>query len=560
MRRLLPLTLALLLAACGEGEPLIPPDARLPDGGRYRGEVVDGLLQGEGRIDYPNGSFYIGTFEAGLLSGPGIWQGPSGDRYEGEFAAGLFDGVGVFRYAEGALYEGQFRLGRMEGKGVFSQDGMRYEGEFLRDRYHGHGRLTYPDGQVYEGQFAGGQPHGEGIRRDGADTYQGHFVNGVLDGPGSFVSADGERYEGGFANDRMEGQGRYESASGDHWSGTFSQGELTGQGQHIGSDGSRYEGGFRGWRYHGQGRLELPDGSHYQGGFRFGQFHGKGERVLADGRREAGTWRSGRRAADEQGQPLADPLEVGLLNQGRLLDEALGALPASTPATELYGLIFAGDGQQSVFLRESDFVSRLLRERYHAHGQVTLVNHRDHLADRPLATRENLRRAIEALARASGPEDLLFFYFTSHGSADHQLAVVQPRLTLEDLPAADLARLLQPLADRNKVVIISACYSGGFIEPLKDERTLVMTAARADRVSFGCSEESDFTYFGRALFAEAMSRTRDLAEAFELAKAHVAEQEEAEQYQASEPQLWAPEGVLAHWRQLQDTRPADLDD
>ena len=48
---LAPLALILLLAACGEGEPLSPPDARLPDGGRYRGDVVNGLLQGKGRVD-----------------------------------------------------------------------------------------------------------------------------------------------------------------------------------------------------------------------------------------------------------------------------------------------------------------------------------------------------------------------------------------------------------------------------------------------------------------------------------------------------------------------------
>ncbi len=65
MRSLLPITLVLLLAACGDGESLLPPDARLPDGGRYRGQVVDGLLQGEGRIDYPNGSWYAGTFKDG---------------------------------------------------------------------------------------------------------------------------------------------------------------------------------------------------------------------------------------------------------------------------------------------------------------------------------------------------------------------------------------------------------------------------------------------------------------------------------------------------------------
>ena len=63
MRHLLaPLSLALLLTACGQGEPLTPPNAVLPDGGRYRGEVVDGLLQGQGRVDYRNGSWYAGHF------------------------------------------------------------------------------------------------------------------------------------------------------------------------------------------------------------------------------------------------------------------------------------------------------------------------------------------------------------------------------------------------------------------------------------------------------------------------------------------------------------------
>jgi hypothetical protein len=77
-----------------------------------------------------------------------------------------------------------------------------------------------------------------------------------------------------------------------------------------------------------------------------------------------------------------------------------------------------------------------------------------------------------------------------------------------------------------------------------------MTAARADRVSFGCAEENDFTYFGRALFAEAFAETDDLQRAFELAKAKVAEREQAEDFEPSEPQLWAPPAVLAHWRAM----------
>ena len=48
------------------------------------------------------------------------------------------------------------------------------------------------------------------------------------------------------------------------------------------------------------------------------------------------------------------------------------------------------------------------------------------------------------------------------------------------LPAATLAELLAESGIRWKVVLVSACYSGGFIPPLADEQTLVMTAARAD--------------------------------------------------------------------------------
>ncbi|QLF92887.1 caspase family protein [Pseudomonas sp. ABC1] len=487
MRPLIPLLLGCLLVACGDDTPLTSADGVLPDGSRYQGTLADGLLQGEGRLDYPDGSHYQGRFRHGLFHGPGF--------------------------------------------------------------------LQYADGTIYQGEFEDGQLNGEGMRIDSDGTLNGTFRHGLLDGTGSYLAASGARYEGHFAQDLFSGQGRYEDEHGSVWSGEFEDGQMHGLGRYTDEDGSLYDGAFKQWRYHGQGHLQRADGSHYQGQFRRGRYHGEGTLTQADGTVLAGTWNNGRRVRDDKGQRLPDPLELALLGQERLLQQAIDALPASTPAPELYTLAFAGDGQQSVFLREADYVSELLSRAFGAHGQITLVNHRDHLADRPLATRENLRRAILALAERSGPEDLIFLYFTSHGSSDHRLALEQPRLALEDLPATELAELLQPLADRPKVVVVSACFSGGFIEPLKNDNTLVMTAARADRVSFGCSEESDFTYFGRALFAEALQRTDDLEKAFELASATVAEREQADRFEASEPQLWAPERVLERWRLITKTRP-----
>ncbi|HEX8593610.1 MAG TPA: C13 family peptidase [Pseudomonas sp.] len=550
MRALVPLALSLLIAACGDGEPLSPPDARLPDGGRYRGDVVNGLLQGQGRIDYPNGSWYAGQFQDGQWHGQGEWHASNGDVYKGGFANGLFDGQGTLT-TSGGSYVGGFKLGRREGEGTLKEKGLTYRGAFKADLYDGLGRLELDDGSQYQGQFSHGKPNGEGQRSDASgNQFSGNFVNGQLQGIGSFNSADGDQYVGGFVNNQLNGHGRYENSDGDVWVGQFKDGALNGKGELIGNDGSHYEGEFSNWRFSGQGRLRLVDGSTYVGEFADDAYQGKGVLTSAQGVVQSGTWVNSQRTRDAQDKLLPDALEVGMLAQGPLLEKALAAVPVSTPAVELFTLVVGGDGKQSVFLREADFVSNLLASRFGAYGQISLVNHRDHMIDRPLATRENISRAIRVLAQRSGPEDLVFIYLTSHGTQEHELVLDQPRIELADLPADELAAVMAPLKNRDKVVVISACYSGGFIPSLKDDRTMVITASREDRVSFGCSEEADFTYFGDALFSRALGETDDLQQAFGEAKAYVAERELADNFDASEPQIWAPKGVIARWNLL----------
>ncbi len=504
---LAPLSLTLMLVACGDGEPLLPADAVLPDGGRYRGEIIDGRLQGPGRLDYSDGSYY-----------------------QGEFKDGQFNGQGRLTYRDGSRYEGGFTNGTPSGEGHLNSTDLEYRGEFSKGLYQGVGELQWRNGDSFQGQFRKGEPHGQGVLTDAqGNQYVGTFDNSQLNGQGSFKNRNGDLYNGEFRDNQFHGKGRYQSAEGDVWSGRFVAGSLTGKGEFTGADGSHYTGQFRDWRYHGQGRLSLADGS-----------------------QQRGMWQQGQRIGDAQGNPVPDTLAIGLLEQGRLLDAAIAQLPTSTAAIELYALTLAGDGKQSVFMREADYVGDLLQERFAAHGRITLVNHRDHLADRPMATSVSLGRSIQALAERSGEEDLIFIYLTSHGSAQHALNLDQPRLQLNDLPASELASLLEPLKDRYKVLVISACYSGGFIPTLQDEKTLIMTAARADRVSFGCSEENDFTYFGRALFAEALQQTDDLQSAFTLTQTSVAAREVADGFEPSEPQIWPAKAVLAQWRLLRE--------
>jgi hypothetical protein len=99
-------------------------------------------------------------------------------------------------------------------------------------------------------------------------------------------------------------------------------------------------------------------------------------------------------------------------------------------------------------------------------------------------------------------------------------------MDLQGLRAQALGTMLKDSGIRWKVAVVSACYSGGFIPPLKDPGTLVITAARADRTSFGCADENDFTYFGRAFFKESLPKASSFQDAFRKAETLVAEWEQ----------------------------------
>ena len=54
--------------------------------------------------------------------------------------------------------------------------------------------------------------------------------------------------------------------------------------------------------------------------------------------------------------------------------------------------------------------------------------------------------------------------------------------------------------DKPTVVLISACYSGVFVGPsMQKKNRIILTAARQDRTSFGCSAENQYTYWDACL-------------------------------------------------------------
>jgi Peptidase C13 family/YcxB-like protein len=222
-----------------------------------------------------------------------------------------------------------------------------------------------------------------------------------------------------------------------------------------------------------------------------------------------------------------------------LAQELQSVRPGRKGVIDVFFIGMAGYGMQDVFRREVDSVAQLLRDRFGAEGHVVrLVNNSKTLLDMPIASMTSLRAALKRVAEVMDKdEDVLVLYMTSHGSEDHRFSLALWPLTFHELDPKALREALDESGIRNRVVIIAACYSGGFVKPLESPDTLVITASAADRTSFGCSNEAEWTYFGKAYFDEALRRTHSFTKAFEIAKPLIAEREKKDKYDPSNPQM-----------------------
>ena len=88
-------------------------------------------------------------------------------------------------------------------------------------------------------------------------------------------------------------------------------------------------------------------------------------------------------------------------------------------------------------------------------------------------------------------------YLTSHGNPAG--IVFGTRM----LTPAMLAGLLdRTCGQKPTIAIVSACFSGVFVEPLIKPNRMIVTAARGDRASFGCGETDFYTYFDNCFLSQ----------------------------------------------------------
>lgn len=221
---------------------------------------------------------------------------------------------------------------------------------------------------------------------------------------------------------------------------------------------------------------------------------------------------------DAQQEALSLSQEV-FEDQQALLQSTLAAVsPRQADRINVFGLVYAPYAQD-VFVRESAMVAGVLQERFGAQGHVVqLVNHPSVTDSIPWATTQNLQRSLQAIANQMDRErDVLVIYLSSHGGSDFRLASAHGPLEVEELTPQLLRTLLDEAGVRNRVIAVSACYSGGWTDPLAGDTTLVMTAADATHTSYGCGSQSELTFFGRALFDEQLRTTYSFEQAFTAA-------------------------------------------
>jgi Peptidase C13 family len=232
------------------------------------------------------------------------------------------------------------------------------------------------------------------------------------------------------------------------------------------------------------------------------------------------------------------PARAELAEHRRLTSALAGLAPQRKGVVDAY-VVVVGLDSDPVFGREAREAGKVLSRRFDAAGRTLVLAGSDGrgASALPMGSLHALSLALARVAELADPaEDVLVLYTTSHGApygityhdGDEGFGVLTP---------ARLSALLSELGLSNRLLILSACYSGLFVPALYGETTAVLTAASAGRTSFGCAADNDWTFFGDAMINRALRKPQPLAAASAEALKLVGEWEAAKKYDPSYPQV-----------------------
>jgi len=224
-----------------------------------------------------------------------------------------------------------------------------------------------------------------------------------------------------------------------------------------------------------------------------------------------------------------------------LMSQAVADATRANPAARWQVVLAAGDDAEPVF----DNATRALSQRLAAAGVPTGNIHRLSASAGELGTAVEpalanvLLRRIGALPARPGDRCLIFL--TSHGEqgAGLWLARSNTALSPDELAQA----LSRGCAAVPTVVVVSACYSGGFAKgKMAKPNRIVLTAARNDRPSFGCQVHRVYNFFDECLLG-ALPKSATWRAVADGSRECVRRMERALGEQPSEPQAYFGAGV-----------------
>ena len=231
--------------------------------------------------------------------------------------------------------------------------------------------------------------------------------------------------------------------------------------------------------------------------------------------------------------------EAALYEQPRLLQQALDRIDPSIPGkSDWYFMGVAGFSDQNVFRSEINKVRELFDVRFGTSGHsLALINNNYTWLDEPIATKTSILRGLKTIGQQmNADEEVLFLTLSSHGD-ENVIQLANPPLAMDNLDATWLREALDASGIRWRVIVVSACYSGSFIDELASPTTVIITASAADKMSFGCTNSAEMTYFGQAFFAESLRENTSFSDAFKDAAYRVQERELYMGFEPSEPQM-----------------------
>ena len=250
------------------------------------------------------------------------------------------------------------------------------------------------------------------------------------------------------------------------------------------------------------------------------------------------------------------------LAEHRRIATALDALKQQRPGTvDAYVVVVALDGDP-VFAREAREAGRVLANRFDAAGRtIVLANDEgSSKADAP-GSPQTLTLALARVAELMDrTEDVLVLYSTSHGEPEAGLVYKDLKRGGGLISPVRLSSMLNMLGFKNRLLILQACFAGQFVPALKSASTIVVTAAAADRSSFGCQAGNDWTFFGDALINHAFRQPLPLDIQLQRATALIAAAESRERLEPSNPQVSTGSDAAKWLSRLEEREPKSTTD